>query len=408
VRASSVCQDNFRQLKLAAPVATPAAPPENVTKPGSALLFLVIATVLGGGCAPLPKAELTAYTASYSDTREVTNGVLDIVAPYERVVMRSAAGDTPSAMSAQPAGAPSSTSRKAARSTMPPRPDPSLFVNPGAVKAPRPLPPADPTLSVDTGATGPPQPAAAVSVDPATPEPAAVGRCPDAGGADPFCYELATAWADIGDPPLVAAYRNLSDVVLRFNDLLVAYANGIDGRLLQQDLNDLSNAVSALTQFAPIAAVSGAGGYIAVFNGAITALAPIAGAAGQIADRARLRSFLLANYDAVDHAIAMMAANSVELYANVGIGTNLFRRMAPPGTGQSLVKRRQDIRRLLANWVVLLNDNRRLLRELRAALVTPDGVETRLNNLGPPINIKIDASLIKKQIATLGTPMLAP
>lgn len=150
----------------------------------------------------------------------------------------------------------------------------------------------------------------------------------------------------------------------------------------------------------------GAGGFIAGFSGAVGALAPIAGTAGQIADRAQLRSFLLDNYDLVDQAIGLMAANSVELYANVVVGTNLFRRMAAPGAGGSLIARRQDIRRVIANWVVLMEDNRRLLRELRAAIATPDGLESRLNNLDPPINSRIDASIINRQIATLGTPML--
>jgi hypothetical protein len=52
------------------------------------------------------------------------------------------------------------------------------------------------------------------------------------------------AYADIGDPPLVAAYRNLADVILRFNRLLIAYADGISGRLLAQDLDGLSASVS--------------------------------------------------------------------------------------------------------------------------------------------------------------------
>jgi hypothetical protein len=127
-----------------------------------------------------------------------------------------------------------------------------------------------------------------------------------------------------------------------------------------------------------------------------------------IADRAQLRDFLLNNYENVDKAIALMATGSAELYANVAIGTNLFRRMTAPGAGQSLVVRRQEIRRLIANWTVLLDDNRRLLRELRDAAAAPDGLETRLNNLDPSVKARTDTSVIKKQIATLGTPLLAP
>ena len=56
------------------------------------------------------------------------------------------------------------------------------------------------------------------------------------------------AYADIGDPPLVGAYRNLSNVVLRFNTLLVAYADGISDRLLKRDLDRLSTSVTDLTR----------------------------------------------------------------------------------------------------------------------------------------------------------------
>ncbi len=373
------------------------------------LLPAFVVAVLGA-CTPLPKAELTAYTTSYAATHEVTNGILDIVAPYERVVMRTAAGDTMATLPApRPPGPAPASIRRATRSSALPPPDPSLFADPGAVKPSRPLPPPDPSLFADPGAVKPSQPVVSTVPVAPTAAPATDGdECSGVAGADPFCFRLAAAWADIGDPPLVAAYRNLSDVILRFNNLLIAYANGVDGRFLQQDLSDLSQAAAALTQFAPIAAVGGASGFTASFNSAIAALAPIAGAAGGIADRAQLRSFLLNNYDAVDQAMAMMAANSVELYANVAIGTNLYRRALPPGAGQSLVKRRQDIRRLLANWIVLLEDNRRLLRALRAALLTPDGVETRLNNLGPPISASVDADIIKKQMTTLGSPTLAP
>jgi hypothetical protein len=31
-------------------------------------------------------------------------------------------------------------------------------------------------------------------------------------GEDPFCYEVRAGYADIGDPPLVAAHRNLANV----------------------------------------------------------------------------------------------------------------------------------------------------------------------------------------------------
>jgi len=119
--------------------------------------------------------------------------------------------------------------------------------------------------------------------------------------------------------------------VLRFHNLLIAYANGISGKLLERDLDRLSTSAGGLTQLAPVTAISGAGAFTAGFGGAVTALKPIAGMAGQVIDRAQLRDLLLNNYPIVDQAIASLAMNSVELYANVAVGTNLFRRMTAPG-----------------------------------------------------------------------------
>jgi hypothetical protein len=188
----------------------------------------------------------------------------------------------------------------------------------------------------------------------------------------------------------------------------VAYSNGISGTLLQQELDGLASSVTDATQLGLIAGISGAGSFASGFSTVIRELDPIARVAGEIADRDQLRTFLLGNYARVDQALEVMARNSVDLYANVAIGTNLFRRIKSPGQGETLITRRDDIRRLIANWTVLLDDARRLLRELKAAIEVPNGLETRLRNLDPPAQIQLDTSLVKKQIATLGAPTLAP
>ena len=253
--------------------------------------------LLVAACTPVPRVELTAYTTAYSDSLEATNGVLDIVVPYERVVMRSAAGDTASLVSThhvrlarrprrskggeahpgrcrRPIPAYSPIRTRCVQPGRCRRPIPALFADPNAVKSIKPAPPLDPPAAAPMGAV----------------TTLSGSGCDNGiGGADPFCYELRDAWADIGDPPLVAAYRSLSNVVLRFNNLLVAYADGISGTLLEQDVNSLSAAAGGLTQLAPIAAIGGAGGFAAGFSGAVSALAPIAGIAGRIADRAQLR-----------------------------------------------------------------------------------------------------------------------
>ena len=377
--------------------------------------------VFTAGCAAIPTVELTAYTTAYAEIQAITNGVLDIVSPYERVVIRYAARN-PRRVSADPApqrirlaqaGAVDPALLANPGAVRPaPGPDPSLLANPGAARPARPAPSVDPSLLANPGATRPrrPQP----EMDPTLLDPGPRGpripvmaARPCFGGVDPFCYEMRDGYADIGDPPLVAAYRNLSNVVLRFNTLLLAYADGISGRLLQQELEGLTTAVNDLSRLSPITNISGAGAFASRFTGVVNALLPIAGLAGRIADRGQLRRFLLENYELVDQAIELMARNSVELYSNVAIGTQLY-QINVRGVGQTLNTRRREIRRLIANWTVLLDDTRRILRDLRVAVEASDGLETRIRNLESTVTARIGTSAIKKQIATLGTPVLPP
>src|SRR4051812_40494921 len=65
------------------------------------------------GCESIPKVELAAYTGTYSDVIGVTNGVLDIIAPYERVVMRVASEGVPAPPPSRPSAARSRISRDA-------------------------------------------------------------------------------------------------------------------------------------------------------------------------------------------------------------------------------------------------------------------------------------------------------
>ena len=361
----------------------------------------LLTALVASGCAGLPRAEITAYTSAYSEILIITNGVLDIVAPYERIVIRSSA--------ATPLTVPRGFRRGGLE-------DPSVadafaqVVEDPSLAAPRPAP-EDPSLTAPRPA---PEDRTLTAPRPTTPAPSSSmltlpGNCTRmVGGADPYCYEMRDGYADIGDPPLVGAYRNLADVVLRFNTLVIAYADGISGRLLQQELNGLASSVNQLSKVSPVAGINHAAAFSASFSALVGGLAPVVGLAGGFYDRAALRQFLLSNYPIVDEALVLMARDSVELYANVAVGTNLFRRRVAAGSDQALVVRRREIRRLISNWTVLIDDTRRLLGELRLAMETSDGLETRLVNLEGTIRARIDTGAIKKQIATLGTPTLGP
>ena len=357
--------------------------------------------------------------------QSVTNSVLDIVVPYERVMLRYTAQTTPERIPV------------AVRPR--PMPAPHPFPSPPPVPtAPTPIDPIDPnaidpSLFKDPAAAQAAAAAANRPVVAAQPQPkrrsTASGRTASRGtvstrtvtrtvaiervgtncyrGPDPFCDETSAGYADIGDPPLVGAFRNLSNVILRFNNLLVAYADGVSGRLIEQDLAGLSSAAGSLGELASLAGVPGAGFSDAGIAGIASKLQPLVNAVGAVNDRAQLRQFLLANAKNVDDAINLMRENSVQLYATVAVGTINF-EVNTPGSSQVLEARQREIRRLIANWRELLKDISVLLRELTTAVENPNGLETRLRNLDASTKTKIDTSRLKQQIATLGTPVLAP
>jgi hypothetical protein len=257
-------------------------------------------------CSTIPRVELTAYVAAYADIQTVTNGVLDIIAPYERVVIRFAARSTaslgtipvatasdpaseklldamaqaaptpapsptstPAPGAAQPAAssAPASPASAGTAAARPPRPPPSvdeglLLPKQGTARPLRPAPTVDEGLLLPKqGTTRPARPTPQIDrsllADPGAAPPPRVGsviiaRPCRAFGTDPYCYELRDGYADIGDPPLVGAYRNLANVILRFNTLLVAYSDGISGRLLRQELEGFSSSINEISKLAAV------------------------------------------------------------------------------------------------------------------------------------------------------------
>jgi hypothetical protein len=379
---------------------------------------VVIALLAFLGCTALPKVELTAYTTAYSEARTITNGILDIVVPYERAVIRTAARGRTKTISVPVAATIGDDNARDARAEAT-LVDESLLEPKSKSKVddppPEPKSKADASLlkpksKVDESLLKPK--AKPDSVRPkTTTRVVTVSICNDGyGGPDPFCYQIRDAFADIGDPPLVASFRKLSNVVHRFNALLIAYANGVSGPLIEEELSGLSATLTKIGTLVPSPGSASAAAFASRFNGIVSKLIPVAQFVGPAIDRAQLRAFLLENYELVDDAIELMATSSGTLYANVAIGTGIFARGQLATTSpQALFNRQREIRGVIANWTVLLDDTRLLLRELKIAIENSDGLETRLRNLNEStVTARIDTSAIKKQIAALGTPAIRP
>jgi len=223
--------------------------------------------------------------------------------------------------------------------------------------------------------------------------------CP-AGGVlspDPFCYEIRDVFATIGDPPLVGSYRDLIEVIARYNAILVAYSDGVSLRFIQQDLDGFAAGVAAASADAA-----------ADLTGVITDLTPAAEQLTGYSDRQSLLALLNQTFPKVDAAFAALARESGALFSNVATGTTGAVRLG--GNRQTLAARRTELRNVIANWTVLIDETRGLLQDMNFALNNPDNLEVRLRNLqDEAIPVNAGFEVLRRQLAELGTAgSLAP
>ena len=221
--------------------------------------------------------------------------------------------------------------------------------------------------------------------------------CPT--GQNAYCYQLRDAWATIGDPPLVKAIRRTTDVLLRFNKLLTAYAAGVSADLLAADYARLQARIGVLGSLAASASPQ-IGPAITIAKSLGESVArPLAASA----DRTQFGIYLQQNQTNVEQALGLLAESSQALYGNVKTGTDLRKRAAANTTERAALDQQRDqLRTMLANWSVLIDDVRVQLRELASASANPDGLETRLRNLGnADAETSANATVLNREIIAL-------
>lgn len=377
----------------------------------SAAIAVVVAFA---GCTPLPRVELEAYVTSSVEARKATNEALDVILPYERAVMRDALETVVAGIVVDP----EEIAAAGEVFLIEPAVEPRIIVE--DVRDPLDGGALDPLDdgSVDPLDGGPIEPVAgegaadfdapapladppAVAADLATGLPALCAA--PRGGDIPYCHAARSGYATIGDTPLVASVRNLSEVVDRFTAVLVAYSNGASFQFIRQDIGALTDQVGILGPLASaVGAASTLGAAPAAFKTAADAVSPIAQAALNVKDRESLKTFLIDNHDLVDAALREISASSTDLYGNVSVGT-VYLINADLSKADALRDRQQKVRALLANWTVLVDEQRRTLARLKGALVDSGGFELRLRNLNEDaVKARFQAQVIQDQVKALG------
>jgi len=209
---------------------------------------------------------------------------------------------------------------------------------------------------------------------------------------DPFCYGIRDQFATIGDPTLVGSYRNLIEVVYRFNTIITAYSDGISIRFLKQDAEE----------FAALAGPFLAGASETV-SGAVDSATPLATQAANLSDRNELLVFLAENHARVTSAFEEMALRSGRLYGTVNSGTAVL-TANDPGLRATLNPRRQEIRTIIANWTVLIDETKDMFETMQFALSNPNNLEVRLRNLDETtFEVRAGFATLEGQIAAIGS-----
>lgn len=219
-----------------------------------------------------------------------------------------------------------------------------------------------------------------------------------------YCDARRSAFATIGDPPLVAATRRLSDTIGRFDRVVTAYASGASFRLVRSDIEVLSETLGGLAEVVKL--VASPAGAVADAAVDVAAFQPIL----DQADRAAMRDLIKLAGPTIDEALKAMALSAETHFGQVFNGQeNILQldrtRNVTAAQLAALVARTARIRTLLANWVALIEQQRAALTELRNAAENPNRIETRLGDIedetAPAIRLKAD--VVSAMAADLGT-----
>ncbi len=207
-----------------------------------------------------------------------------------------------------------------------------------------------------------------------------------------FCYGARDAFATIGDPPLVGSYRNLIEVIARFNTIVIAYSEGVSFRFISQDLEEFSKSVDAFASSSVSEFVSAQ----------ITNSGRFLERASDLSDRPALLEFLHETYPIVDEAFLVMAVQSARLVGTIETGTSVLTGEQPALGGQ-LVARSLEVRSIIANWTVVLDETRQALEGMGFALTNPENLEVRIRNIGDDaFQLNLGFEAIQRQITELG------
>ncbi|MEM9047177.1 MAG: hypothetical protein AAGC92_00535 [Pseudomonadota bacterium] len=214
-------------------------------------------------------------------------------------------------------------------------------------------------------------------------------------GIAPFDPDRAGQLLGLDEPPLTAGLRRSLDALKSFNDALSGLATGEAAAVLSARIGSASAALSAASQ-----SILAAGGLaiaaVSSLEGSVAAALPVLERLAAISDRARFRDALLEAYPDMRALLVALRAGTPDLFEVM-----LEARKTPgslsgvDGVARADLPLLEEDRRLLAGWVVLLDETLRAM-DLAATVIADPAAQAGITALTEAaVEVQTLADIIK-------------
>jgi hypothetical protein len=222
-----------------------------------------------------------------------------------------------------------------------------------------------------------------------------------------FDPNLATYYTDTTDPPGTAAFRRALETVKAYNDLLYGLASGQTAEALVSKLADLNAKIGAAVGEA--GALVGGGAQLelvaatAGLNQIFTEIAPFVRVALKFRAREEFRVFVVQYYPPVRDILGELRQGTRAIFPVLTAATLRRVRNAPAGTlTADEVKKLETYRKLLADWVILIDATIKSLDAVKAAVEADPTIVGTINGLGAiAVELESASQAARKHLAEL-------
>lgn len=200
------------------------------------------------------------------------------------------------------------------------------------------------------------------------------------GVDETFDPNRAAVFATNGAPDLTRAYRVALQVIGTYTEGLLALVEGRPVEELHVSAVRLGREVFGISEL-----MGGPAALPALFP-ALSALSSIANEAGAAATRAAFQAEFLGGFLVVDGLLKEMRAGTAQVFPILARQTALALRDARLAGASAearalLVQRHEAYRTALSDWVMLIDETRVALHEVKARLEAPAGLGERVGDL---------------------------